>query len=195
MSPHRTGLELPGHLSFNAWQDVGQSLVAIMDSSVWWLADWLVFGQEHYPGRYDDAIRRTSLDYQTLRNYAWVARRLSLPRRRDTLSFAHHAEVAALPAPEQDYWLQQAERYQWSRNILRRELRASLKDREQQAQGAQDALKAAGPPEPTRTLSLRVSSEQLSICLRAASADHADLEEWATTVLQDEAFRTVREGQ
>ena len=195
VSPHRTGLELPGRLSFDAWQDVGRHLAAIIDTSAWWLADWLVFGQEHYPGRYDDAIRKTSLDYQTLRNYAWVARRISLPRRRDTLSFAHHAEVAALPFPEQDYWLRQAERYQWSRNILRRELRASLKDRKQQPQNARDALEAASPPKPTRTLSLHVSSEQLSICLRAATVDHADLQEWAIGVLQDEASRTLREGQ
>ncbi len=166
-----------------------------MDTSTWWLADWLVFGQEHYPGRYDDAIRKTSLDYQTLRNYAWVARRFSLPRRWDTLSFAHHAEVTALPAPEQDYWLRQAERYQWSRNRLRRELRASLRDRQREAQDADDTLEGAGPPEPTRTLSLRVSSEQLSICARAASVDHADLEEWAIGVLREEASRALREGQ
>ena len=43
------------------------------------------------------------LDYQTLRNYAWVARRFAMSRRRDTLSFGHHAEVPALPEPEQGY--------------------------------------------------------------------------------------------
>ncbi len=32
---------------------------------------------------------------------AWVARRFPVSRRRDTVSFQHHAEVAALPEPEQ----------------------------------------------------------------------------------------------
>jgi hypothetical protein len=41
-------------------------------------------------------------------NYAWVARRFAMSRRRDTLSFGHHAEVAALPEPEQDFWLREA---------------------------------------------------------------------------------------
>ena len=49
------------------------------------------------------------LDYQTLRNYAWVARRFPAGRRRAGVSFAHHAEVARLPEPEQDYWLRRAE--------------------------------------------------------------------------------------
>ena len=64
--------------------------------------------------------RRTG--YQTLRNLAWVARSFETSRRRDSLSFAHHAEVAALPQAEQELWLNRAERLGWSRNELRRQL-------------------------------------------------------------------------
>ena len=71
--------------------------------AAWCLGDWLVFGEQAYAGRYRQAIERTSLDYQTLGNYAWVAKRFSLSRRRDELSFGHHSEVAALPEPEQDF--------------------------------------------------------------------------------------------
>jgi hypothetical protein len=42
-------------------------------------------------------------------NYAWVARRFELSRRRDTLTFGHHAELAALREPEQGSWLDQAQ--------------------------------------------------------------------------------------
>jgi len=59
-----------------------------------------------------------------------VARRFELERRRDNLSFAHHAEVAPLTQPEQDYWLRVAEEKGWSRNQLRREVRASLAERQ-----------------------------------------------------------------
>jgi hypothetical protein len=36
-----------------------------------------------------------------------------MSRRRDTLSFGHHAEVATLSEPEQDYWLRKAEEHRW----------------------------------------------------------------------------------
>ena len=65
----------------------------------------------------------TGLDYQTLRNYLWVATHVALSRRRDALSFQHHAEVAALEAEEQDRWLSTAAGLKWSRNELRRQLR------------------------------------------------------------------------
>jgi len=39
----------------------------------------------------------------SLRNNKWVADRVELSRRRDNLSFAHHAEVAKLEPDEQDY--------------------------------------------------------------------------------------------
>src|SRR6266536_1438757 len=57
---------------------------------------WLAHGQAAYRSRYRTAIEQTGLDYQTLRNYAWVAGRFELSRRRDTLSFGRHAEAAAL---------------------------------------------------------------------------------------------------
>lgn len=91
--------------------------------SVWWLGDWPVYGEYAYSDRYKQALADTSLGYQTLRNYAWVARKIPLSRRRDALSFGHHAEVAALPDHEQDVWLTRAERSNWSRNLLRRGLR------------------------------------------------------------------------
>jgi len=44
-------------------------------SSAWCLGDGLIAGQAAYGSRNRDAIGRTGLDYQTLRNYAWVAGR------------------------------------------------------------------------------------------------------------------------
>jgi hypothetical protein len=61
-----------------------------------WLGDWLIFGRYKYGTRYRQAIGATGLDYQTLRNYAVVARRFEPSRRRSTLRAQHHAEVSAL---------------------------------------------------------------------------------------------------
>jgi hypothetical protein len=148
----RTGLEFPARMSFDKWLHIGRMLSAVNTSAAWCLGDWLVFGETAYNGRYRDAIEQTSLDYQTLRNYAWVARRFPLFRRRDTLSFGHHAEVAALSEPEQDFWLRKAETLGWSRNKLRREVKSSLRERAQESGDQRAALaKAPAPPgEPDR---------------------------------------------
>ncbi len=124
---HRTGLLFPRNLPERSWEQIGTNLRELVNSSAWWLADWLIYGEATYGWRrYKEAIERTGLDYQTLRNYAWVARRFEHDRRRDGLSFAHHAEVARLAPPEQDYWLRKAEQQKWSRNELRRAVRAGL---------------------------------------------------------------------
>jgi hypothetical protein len=44
-----------------------------------------------------EGIELSGLDYQTVRNDSMVARGFEMSRRRDNLSFQHHAEVCALP--------------------------------------------------------------------------------------------------
>lgn len=119
----RVMLSLPQDMPLDAWRNLGRQIHVVSDSSAWWLGDWLIYGQTHYPNRYKQAIAETSLDYQTLRNYAWVARRFTPERRHPKLSFQHHAEVTSLPEAEQDAWLTRAEINGWSRNELRRQLR------------------------------------------------------------------------
>jgi hypothetical protein len=96
----RDGAGASAAAGVEAWR-IGTQLSAAVSSSAWCLGDWLVYGQAAFSGRYRDALEQTSLDYQTLRSYAWVARRFPVSRRRDNLSFGHHAETAALPRPEQ----------------------------------------------------------------------------------------------
>lgn len=120
-----TGLHLRQGLAFDDWLRMGRQISRIASASAWWLGDWLVYGERAYGQRYKAALEATTLEYQTLRNYASVARRIDMSRRRDTLSFQHHAEVAALPEADQDVWLQRAERFRWTRNELRRQLAAT----------------------------------------------------------------------
>ncbi|MYR47713.1 LmbU [Streptomyces sp. SID4928] len=113
-------------VSFAAWEAAGVKIARAHDSSAWCLGDWIVYGQARYENRYKQAVEAAGLDYQTIRNYAWVARRFDLSRRRESLSFQHHAEVASLATQElQDKWLDLAETHRWSRNELRRRIRGS----------------------------------------------------------------------
>jgi hypothetical protein len=124
----QVGLMIPTDLSFDDWEAAGRHLSGIVDSSCWWLGDWLVFGKRNYADRYPQAIRTAGLQYQTLRNYAWVARRFDLGRRRARLSFQHHAEVASLPPDEQTHWLDLAEGNLWTTKQLRAGIKAAQSD-------------------------------------------------------------------
>jgi hypothetical protein len=91
----RSALYLRTGRHYDDWVHVGRDVTTVADSAAWWLGDWLMFGRESYCQRYQAAVASTEFDYQTLRNYAWVASRFSMSRRRDMLSFGHHAELAA----------------------------------------------------------------------------------------------------
>jgi hypothetical protein len=203
----RIGLELPlsVKLSFDRWLCIGEFLSAVRTSSAWCLGDWLIYGETMYTGRYRDAIRHTSLDYQTLRNYAWVARRFPISRRRETLSFGHHAEVASLPEPEQDFWLRTAESSGWSTSHLRREVRASLRERGEQTVNRDEPAARALPGEKESAdapgtaadeagqdrhrLQLKVPATQMELCRVAADKMGLSVEVWAVWTL----YRAARQ--
>jgi hypothetical protein len=120
----RISMSLQPDLALSSWQAIGARIGAVAGASAWWLADWAAYGEDRYGAQYRQAVTSSGFTHQTLRNYAWVARRFEVARRRAELSFAHHAEVAALADAEQDSWLDRAERQGWSRSALRTRLRA-----------------------------------------------------------------------
>jgi len=171
----RTRLRIPRDLSLEAWCRLGGIILAVSESSAWWIGDWLIFGEEHYGDRYRRAMRETNLDYQTLRNYAWVARKFMPSRRRDTLTFQHHMEVAALPEPEQDHWLDFAVRLGWSKNELRKQVKASGSV-ERDAESGHEVQ-----------LSLRLDERRLERWKAAAERSNQSLTEWISSIV-DEAL-------
>jgi hypothetical protein len=169
-----TALYLADCLSFDEWRDVGSYISVLHNASAWWIGDWILYGQAEYGRRYRVALEVTNLDYQTLRNYAWVASRFPVSRRRDKVSFQHHAEVAALPEDEQDMWLVRASVHKWTRNELRRRMRA-----------ARAAL--AEQTEEDVTLTISVSSERRRRWVEAATASGIDLADWIPAALDGAA--------
>jgi hypothetical protein len=181
----RKGLNLQHRITYEKWLTIGRQLSEIYTSSAWCLGDWLVYGEATYNGRYREAIEQTSLDYQTLRNYAWVVKRFPLSRRRDRLSFGHHAEVAALAEPEQDFWLHKAEEFSWSVKQLRREVRASLKERSDGTENRVAAATNEGYPQRyTVRLEIDLSPDQLETCQAAADRAGLSIEAWMFLALE-----------
>jgi len=83
----KCGIAFDAKVSLDTWEAVGRQLLAVADSTIWWIADWLVYGEDQFQDRYQEVIQKALLSYQTLRNYARVGRRFDLSRRRDNLSF------------------------------------------------------------------------------------------------------------
>jgi hypothetical protein len=171
----RDSLFLPDGMSFDSWREFGCQIALVANCSAWWLGDWLVYGEHAYGDRYKQAIADTSLGYQTLRNYAWVARAFPVSCRRDTLSFGHHAEVAALPEDEQDLWLARAEELNWSCNKLRRALQAA-KLVNQRASGHEGTNQ-------TRALKIEVPSERHERWQSAAEQRNCSVADWIIATL------------
>lgn len=167
----KVGLHFHGQLTFEQWARIGHRVGRHANASLWWLGDWLVYGERMYEQRYRRAIALTGLDYQTLRNYATVARRFPLSRRRDKLSFQHHAEVCALSEEDRERWLDRAQRERWSRNELRRQLRPDRPPRG----------RTAG------LLRLEVDPERASRWLRAATLCESELNPWIVATLDGAA--------
>ncbi|MFI9366126.1 LmbU family transcriptional regulator [Kitasatospora sp. NPDC053057] len=171
----RVGLQMPSDLSFDAWQRAGGQLAGVVDSSSWWLGDWLVFGKDHYSDRYQLGIRTAGLKYQTLRNYAWVSRRFDFQRRRDSLTFQHHAEVASLPIEKQEMWLDRAEQKGWSTKQLRNSIRAA------------NSVTAPERSQLDMVRQLTLPGSRINWWHRAAEHSGVDFEKWVLVTLDNAA--------
>lgn len=170
------GLRFPATMSYSDWERAGRRLASISNSFMWCLGDWVAYGLDKYTDRYYQAIQAVGLDYKTLRNYTWVARRFKWSRRRADLSFQHHAEVAALPPEEQDQWLDRATSHQWSRNQLREHLRAARRQLDDEASSIFRVLQLVS-----------IRPEQLDAWRYAAEQVGMSLQDWMFHVLDDAA--------
>jgi N6-adenosine-specific RNA methylase IME4 len=102
-------LHIPEGTSFDDWSALGRTLQQMEKSVMWWIGDWLRFGERKYGETYAQAIETTGYAEGTLKNAKYVAERFSDPsRRRDNLTFGHHQAVAALDAANADATLDDA---------------------------------------------------------------------------------------
>jgi hypothetical protein len=108
----------------NQWLELGRRLGRVGAGANWWIGDWLCYGAARYGERYKLASRLTGYDRQTLMNYAYVATHVDISRRRQDVSWSHHAEIAARDSAEQSAWLDRIARDHLSLADLRLELRS-----------------------------------------------------------------------
>lgn len=121
------GLDILEPLSFEDWAAMAMPLGNAARSIEFVIGDWLVYGDRFAvqlplpgfedvkeavyrvePKRYERALLQTTLDRLTLRNYAYVARKIDRSCRHDALSFEHHRALAPLDTVDQQHWISMA---------------------------------------------------------------------------------------
>jgi hypothetical protein len=111
---------LPDSVGWDDWVKSGAVLQTIHKNINFWIGDWILFGESHFPETYSQAILLTGKSDATLRNCAWVASIFPPEQRRD-LSFTHHFEVAGMDnIQDRDHLLDKAEEEEWSSLYLRK---------------------------------------------------------------------------
>lgn len=119
-----TGISFSDSITYAEWQGVGNALWKMEKLMPWMIGDWLNFGEWKYGEMYAQAVDETGLDRHTLMNYKWVSSRIPKSRRRESIDFSTHSEIAKYEPEKQDKFLDQAE------GLNRREMRALVKQTE-----------------------------------------------------------------
>lgn len=123
----KVGLNVKAGLDFDAWLAIGEALKYCDGNLMWWWGDWLNYGEREYGEKYSQALDVSGYNYSTLNNARWVSKKVQFTRRRVSLSWSHHLEVAQFEPEEQDLWLDAAEKEGLTRSDLRRHIRESRK--------------------------------------------------------------------
>ena len=130
IQPHDTGMVFEGPVTFKEWERKGQEMakvISLFQNNIrWWIGDWIIYGESHFPDKYSQALEGSMYAIGTLRNAVYTCRNVPQENRVPTLSFEHHYEVAKLSPEEQKRKLADADIHHWTV----RQLRASVAGRE-----------------------------------------------------------------
>ena len=110
---HDAGPAAPGR---EAWLLRGAELARRLEETKWALGDWATAAAW---GDLADVADEVGIAYGTLRNLASISAQFPAARRRERLTWSHHAEAAPLPVEAGDRLLALAEAEGWSVRRLR----------------------------------------------------------------------------
>jgi hypothetical protein len=145
------GYYLPaGIIGYEVWKTLVWEVGKEHSASLWQIADLARYAEATYPdegSKYDVVAAATGRRVKYLRNLAYIAGAVPLSRRRDALKFAHHAEVAALAAADQEQLLQLAVDAGLTRSELRKQVlkrkKVTVKTGEQSKENRRSAAASA----------------------------------------------------
>jgi len=204
----RSDLRITRKLTFDEWDDLGLLVREVEGAVQWWLGDWLNYGQRTYGETYKKARTLTGYDVQTLKNYAWVAKRFTPSLRKDDLPFTHYLYTAGLEDGQASTILDRAAGESWpverTLTVVRQTRQAErLRSYQQQPlPKSQYQVIVADPPwEHERPISAQRSvdnhyptmsvDEICALPVRQMAADDAVLFLWAFNPMLPEALQVI----
>lgn len=200
----KTGLTFKRDVSKEEWQFVFDACNHISGCIQFWIGDLLKYREQRW-GMYDDVVLETGIELKTLQNYKSVSNSIESSRRREDLTFGHHAEVATLPEPKQIEFLTRASEEKLSVRELRQEIRKEkfnekvilpsdkfrviYADPPWKYNDIQDTpmLGGAGKHYPTMTV-----DELCNMPIESIVDDDAVLFLWVTSPLLEECFPIIK---
>lgn len=90
------------------WGDIGRRLNQLHSATLWWVGDWLLYGEQAFGELYSQFLEDSGYTESALKTYRWVSSRYSIDDRRPDLSWSHHRLVAVFPTEERAEWLKMA---------------------------------------------------------------------------------------
>jgi len=117
------GLDIPHKkVPIDEWMRYGAQLRTVQGALKWCIGDWFNYGEDKFGEMASQASDIwPEYSYSNLANMASVARSFEYSRRRETVGWSLHAEIASHPKQEQEQWLDELEM-----GMTRAELRLSL---------------------------------------------------------------------
>lgn len=114
IDPSAIGLSLPADLAFDAWCELGHSLLGNQRRADWLVADWAKHGRQHFQSQFAFMVEKAGMEPKRLSSMAKVAEAFPEAQRAGNLSFEVHREIAAVSEADRLEMLNQAARERWT---------------------------------------------------------------------------------
>lgn len=168
---HKNGLSAIGTPTFEQWEEVGKFIKKAEKSVHFWIGDWLNYGEQKYGEMYSQAIDATDYNYQTVANDKWIANRIKLSDRAETLGIKHYQNIASLDEDTRKEWIDKTVENNWSVS----ELKQHIKQHEARKNGEQ---------------SLKVTASLYGDNMFFNSSSKSDLR-WDDHIIKDNTYPTI----
>lgn len=101
------GLEIRGMPPLAAFAELGEALRTFERTLAFVIGDWINALEDRYGEEASQVIDASGWSLNTIRTYAWTAKKVPPENRRidEGLTYAHHQAVGALEPAEQRHWL------------------------------------------------------------------------------------------
>lgn len=188
-----SGLHLPENMPLEDWRRVGERLRDTQQSLMWWVGDWLRFGEHKHGVTYAEAAELTGYKEQSLRTAVWLSGQFDVSMRINKLTWNHHRHAASLPPDKRSEALQRAA----DEGLSTRALKALISDMKQADAPAPktDVQPNQSAPKPPQTGPEASTATEVAPAPEAAQRPEPEPEDPVKAKLRAQFRRLTPEAQ